>query len=42
MPLNPDFEVRIGSEDKDIALTLSLHKRIDTLKEEEECHFTKI
>lgn len=33
--LNPDFEVLIGSEDEDIALTLSLHKLIDTLQENE-------
>lgn len=35
IPLNVDFEVLTGSEDKDIALTLSLHKLIDTLKEDE-------
>ncbi|WP_274306996.1 sigma-70 family RNA polymerase sigma factor [Solibacillus daqui] len=35
IPLNVDFEVFTGSEDKDIALTLSLHKLIDTLKEDE-------
>lgn len=35
IPLNVDFEVLTGSEDKDIALSLSLHKLIDTLKEDE-------
>lgn len=35
IPLNLDFEVLTGSEDEDIALTLSLHKLIDTLKEDE-------
>lgn len=35
IPLNLDFDVLTGSEDEDIALTLSLHKLIDTLKEDE-------
>lgn len=35
IPLNPDFEVLMGSEDEDIALTVSLHTLIDTLKEDE-------
>lgn len=35
IPLNLDFEVLTGSEDEDIALTLSLHELIDTLKEDE-------
>ncbi|WP_068985107.1 MULTISPECIES: sigma-70 family RNA polymerase sigma factor [Lysinibacillus] len=35
IPLNLDFEVLTGAEDEDIALTLSLHKLIDTLKEDE-------
>lgn len=35
IPLNLDFEVLTGSEDEDIALTLSLHNLIDTLKEDE-------
>lgn len=35
VPLNVDIEVVNGSEDKDIALTMSLHKLIDTLKEDE-------
>ena len=35
IPLNPEFDVLIGEEDKDIALTLSLHTLIDTLKEDE-------
>lgn len=35
IPLNSNFEVLTGSEDEDIALTLSLHMLIDTLKEDE-------
>ncbi|MEK4426456.1 sigma-70 family RNA polymerase sigma factor [Solibacillus sp. FSL K6-1523] len=35
IPINANFEVLTGAEDKDIALTLSLHKLIDTLKEDE-------
>jgi len=35
IPLNSSFEVFTGSEDEDIALTLSLHMLIDTLKEDE-------
>lgn len=35
IPLNLDFEVLTGSEDEDIALTLSLYNLIDTLKEDE-------
>ena len=35
IPLNLDFEVLTGSEDEDIALTLSLHELVDTLKEDE-------
>lgn len=35
IPLNLDFEVLTGSEDEDIALTLSLHTLINTLKDDE-------
>ncbi len=35
IPLSLDFEVLTGAEDEDIALTLSLHKLIETLKEDE-------
>ncbi|MFS0576082.1 sigma-70 family RNA polymerase sigma factor [Sporosarcina sp. 179-K 3D1 HS] len=35
IPLYLDFEVISGSEDEDIALTLSLHKLINALKEDE-------
>ncbi len=35
IPLKSNFEVLIGSEDEDIALTVSLHELIDTLKEDE-------
>ena len=35
IPLNLDFDVLVGEEDEDIALTLSLHTLIDTLKEDE-------
>lgn len=35
IPLNLDFEVLTGSEDEDIALTLSLHTVINTLKDDE-------
>ena len=35
VPLSLDFDVLVGEEDEDIALTLSLHTLIDTLKEDE-------
>lgn len=35
IPLNADFEVLNGADDEDIALTISLNKLIDTLKEDE-------
>lgn len=35
IPLHADFEVPAGTEDEDIALTISLNKLIDTLKEDE-------
>lgn len=35
IPLHSDFDVLIGAEDEDVALTVSLHKLMDTLKEDE-------